>query len=204
VLNSGVFNIKKLISGSASTSLEYDFVPVANGENTTTVSPFIKMILKGREYEVNPTKRGLSGKLRFQIPVEHEEHKDIRFNIFAIEREVKYGGKISLESGNIWPAYELEGARLEIQRFEAKDGKTYIDLVIDEGTRDYYDINVSIYSGEKHVSCSVGGHMEFNDLTKTTIGKSIEISGEYEKIVLIIEELVYMDLCMEEFSIEQE
>ena len=199
-LDGGTFRIISLELGSASTSLNYEFIPSVGNNETTDITPVISMVANGVKYDAETGKEGLSGKAVFKVPVNRSSLSNTAFNMFIINKTVKLGESITLENGKMPLSYDLQGAELKVQKMEVKDGNTYIDLIVDDTNRKFHDFNLSINTGEKHTTCSIGNSVEFNDkdvesrlkkdpysitpsdVTNTTIKKSIKIDGEHKKV----------------------
>jgi hypothetical protein len=201
-LDSGILQIHKLIQGAAGTSLHYEFMPSKGNEDIIGITPNIGMTVDGENHAAHPDNNGLAGLAGvavFQFPLDKENLSEAVFKVLTVERKVTFNKSIQLEFGNLQSSYDLSGSILKVERMDVKNGKTTIELELDDSNRKFYDFGFSIRPvdiGTNGVSCSVGGGstlkdknrqselennpdtMQASDFTDTIIKKTIEISGE--------------------------
>ncbi|MDQ2086269.1 hypothetical protein RBH29_07485, partial [Herbivorax sp. ANBcel31] len=221
-LDQGILHIKELVLGSVSTRLRYEYLPSDN-DNVVSLNPNIKMFVNNQKFSTSSCDYGLSGELKFPIPLEAKDLDNVKFEIVNVEIEKDFDQTIHLDCENLVSSHELEGAQLSVDRMEIVDGSTFIDISVNEGTRNYYDFHISPdfhippYVFGKSVVTSGGieftnkelenkhynqQSMNTSDYTKTIVRKKIVIEGEHKQINLIINKLIIKETCDETFRIK--
>jgi hypothetical protein len=225
-LDSGVLQIQKLIPGAAGTSIQYEFMPSEGNEDIIGITPDIGMTVEGEKYAAHPDNDGLpglSGVSVFQFPLDKDNLSQAVFEVLTVQRKVAFNKSIRLESGNLQPGYDIAGSTLKVKKMDVKNGKTTIDLELDDSNRKFYDFSFSVRPvdmTDNKIAYSAGGSSAFkdksrqsklennpnsvqaSDFTGTVMKKTIEISGEHKKVDLVIEDLIYMDVCKDRFNIK--
>lgn len=225
-LDSGVLQIQKLIQGAAGTSLDYKFVPSEGNEDIIGITPNIGMTVEGEKHAAHPDNNGLvglAGVAVFQFPLDKDNLPQAVFEVLTVERKVAFKKNFQLESGKLQSGYDLGGSTLKVKRMDVKNGKTTIDLELDDSNRKFYDFGFHVTPVDitnNAVAYSVGGDAVFkdksreselennpdtiqaSDYTDTIIKKTIEISGEHKTVDLVIENLIYIDVCKDRFKVK--
>lgn len=220
-VDGGTLSINNMSLGAASTYLEYDFKPSPEYKEETAirVRPTISMTTDGIKYSGTPDMDNRAGKIIFKYPLEREMLKRTIFKISSITRTIGYSQSIPVDESSINNVFDLEGAQLKITNMEIKDGHTNIDIEVNQGKRKYYDFNFNIIAEGVHSFSSTGKHVyadkdlenkilenpslfKQSHATNNTIKKSIEIDGEFKKVEIEINELIYIDICNKEFRVK--
>jgi hypothetical protein len=184
------------------------------------------MTVEGEKHAAHPDNDGLAGLAGvavFQFPLDKDSLSEAVFEVLTVERKEAFNKSIQLEFGNLQSGYDLDGSTLKVKRVDVKNGKTTIELELDDSNRKFYDFGFSIKPvdiSNNGISYSVGGGstlknksrqselennpnaIQASDFTDTIIKKTIEISGEHKKVDLVIENLIYMDVCKDRFKVK--
>jgi len=217
-IDSGTLRISEIVLKSASTRLNYEFIPSKGYENTIYVSPLIDITLGGKRYI--STKRS-DGRLEFPVVIDKKDLRKVKLNVHAIYRYEERNEKFTLTKGDVPTSFVVDGVKFNIENMEIKDGKTYIDILVDGQKREFtnFDITTVRKKGEKY-SVRVHGELEFADksiepkyndepysfdksiLETIKIRKNMKINGEFDTVDLELDCFEYLDICNAEIKIK--
>ena len=216
----GSFKIKNLYLGSASTYLDYEFIPDKDCE-VTRFEPLVLMDIKDKKFQGAVSNGDLTGKIIFKYPITRKDLKDVTFYVDSARRSIKYGESIKIDFDDKKPGdYKIkaDGSEIQVTNLQIKDGKTTcFDLEVNDSNRKFSDFDVRIKADTSHLSWSSSSNSSkfesiFNKLEagmdpaaqdgeKSPLKKSIQVDGEYKKLEIEIESLVYSDSYNSEIKI---
>lgn len=217
----GSFKINNIYLGSASTSLDYEFIP-AKGSEVTRLEPIVSMNVKDERIRGSVNNNGgLTGKIVFKYPILHKDLKDVTFYIDSVRRSIKYEESIKIDFDKTPADYKIkaDGSEIQVTNLKIKDGNTTcFDLVVNDSNRKFSGFDVGIEFDTSPLSWSStsnsddygiafdrsvkeGPDLTARDEKKSPLKRSIEIDGEYKKLEVKIESLEYLDLYKSEVKI---
>lgn len=220
-MDSGTIRISEMTLKSAGTYLKYEFIPAKGYEDTENIRALIDIVVDGKQYICSEYIKEISGELVFPVGIDKKNIKDVKLNVFGIYRNERSKDKFILSKESTPTNFVLDGVNFNVEKMEIKEGKTYIDILIEGANRRYTDIDISHTIEEGGMlSLGVSGGLEFrdksieqklekdpfsfetSDLEKTIIRKNLEIEGEHNIVELKIDSVEYLETCKVEFKIK--
>jgi len=217
-IDSGTLRISEIVLKSASTRLNYEFIPSKGYENTIYVCPLIDITLGGKRYT---STKGSDGRLEFPVGIDKKDLKKVKLNVHAIYRYEECNEKFTLTKGDVPTSFVVNGVKFNVENMEIKDGKTYIDILVDRQKREFTNFDITtIRKKDEKYSVRVNGELEFADksvepkyndapysfdksiLETIKIRKNMEINGEYDTVDLELSCFEYLDICNTEIKIK--
>lgn len=204
----GTMNISNLHLGDASTYFEYYFIP-DKGKSIISINPSIIMTVNGQNYvgqRSSDEHFGLSGKIIFPYPLDSKSLEQTTFNLYSIESTESCNEKIKIRCSKTPVQYNIFGSTLEVSKMERKNGKTFIEMVVRDDKRKFFDFFINA-----GVSSTGGSVIEFSDkklkekfrqnyslmtqeeLAMAIISKSITVDGGFDELELKIDKLIYIN-----------
>ncbi len=221
MMDSGTIRISEMTLKSAGTYLKYEFIPAKGYEDTENIRALIDIVVDGKQYICSEYIKEISGELVFPVGIDKKNIKDVKLNVFGIYRNERSKDKFILSKESTPTNFVLDGVNFNVEKMEIKEGKTYIDILIEGANRRYTDIDISHTIEEGGMlSLGVSGGLEFrdksieqklekdpfsfetSDLEKTIIRKNLEIEGEHNIVELKIDSVEYLETCKVEFKIK--
>ncbi len=209
----GSFKINNINLGSASTSLDYEFIP-AKGSEVTRLEPIVSMDVKDERTPGSVNNGGLTGKIVFKYPILKKDFKDVTFYIDSIRRSIKCGESIKIDLDKTPADYKIkaDGSEIQVTNLKIKDGNTTcFDLAVNDSNRKFSGFDVGINADTSHLSWSSTSNSDDygiafdrnakEGLDLSPLKKSIEVDGEFKKLEVKIENLEYLDLYNREVKI---
>jgi len=219
-LDKGILRINNAVLGPASTKLYYEYIPSVDRQ-IWDVELGMSMKVNGKKYDCeNDDDRANKGKVIFKIPLSKKEFLKAKFYLLITDITEYSGEKIIVEKGKVPFNVNVHGAKFKIEKMEVKDGHTYIDIVVDDTNRDFFDFDLMTLKNGEHLSRHTKSTKELrdknieeslkkdpnsvtaSDYTNTIIKKSVEIEGEHDKVELMIKSLTYTEVPKYEFTVK--
>lgn len=217
----GTLSISNLHLGDASTYLDYSFKP-EKGKSIISISPGMLMTVNGQIYVGQRSTDdyfSLSGKILFPYPLNSKSLENTSFNLSSIELTENCNEIIKIRCSKTPTEYDILGSKLEVSKMERKNGKTFIEMVLKDDKREFFDFYYGINAG---VSSSGGSVIAFNDkkieekyrknrnlslmtkeeLSKAVISKSITVNGGFDELELDINKLIYINEINSSFKVK--
>lgn len=220
-MDSGTIRISEMILKSAGTYLKYEFIPAKGYENTEGIRPLIEIVFGGKKYACSDYLQEMSGKMVFPVGIDKKDLKKVKLNVLGIYRYEKRDEKFMLTKESAPTYFVVDGVKFNIEKFATKDGKTYIDILVDGANRKFTDLDVSYSVKESEErSLSVKGGLEFtdesvekklerdpdsfetSDLEKSIIRKKLEIEEESNTVELKLDRFEYLEISNTEIKIK--
>ncbi len=215
----GSFKIKNIYLGSASTYLDYEFIP-DKGYEVTRLEPLVSMNIRNKNVQGSTSNGDLAGKIIFKYPITRKDLKDVAFYVDSVKRSIKYGQSIKIDFDKTPGDYKIkvDGSEIQVTNLKIKDGKTTcFDLEVNDSNRKFSDFDVGIKADTQHLSWSSSSSSdEFENIfdklkeglgltsqdgKKSPLKKSIQVDGEHKKLEVEIESLVYSDSYKSEIKL---
>lgn len=199
----GVFKLKDVHLGAASTSLDFEFVP-GKDSKVNRVEPEVIMNLRGKKIPGSANYGELKGKLNFNYPLSKKDLDDATIYLYSVNKSVECNESIKVEFDKM-PSYNLniDGSDIVISNVVVKDGKTCFDIGTNDANRKFSDFEVGIQSERNHMSWSSSSEND-RDLNKSKkpIKKSFQVDGEHKSLEITVNNLTYTDVYNSEIKLK--
>lgn len=199
----GVFKLKDVHLGAASTSLDFEFVP-GKDSKVNRAEPKVIMNLRGKKIPGSATYGELKGKISFNYPLSKKDLDDATLYLYSVNKSVECNESIKVEFDKM-PSYNLkiDGSDIVISNVVVKDGKTCFDIGTNDANRKFSDFEVGIQSERNHMSWSSSSEND-RDLNKSKkpIKKSFQVDGEHKSLEITVNTLTYTDVYNSEIKLK--
>lgn len=199
----GVFKLKDVHLGAASTSLDFEFVP-GKDSKVNRVEPEVIMNLRGKKIPGSANYGELKGKINFNYPLSKKDLDDATIYLYSVNKSVECNESIKVEFDKM-PSYNLkiDGSDIVISNVVVKDGKTCFDIGTNDANRKFSDFEVGIQSERNHMSWSSSSEND-RDLNKSKkpIKKSFQVDGEHKSLEITVNTLTYTDVYNSEIKLK--
>ncbi len=214
----GIFKINNLHLGSASTYLDYEFIP-EKGLEVTRLDPVVSMTNKDKIVKGLNENDGLTGKIIFRYPIKKNDLKGVTFYLDSIRRSVSSGESINIDFDKSLVDYKVkvDGSEVRAANIIRKDGKTSFDLEVSDNNRKFDGFDVGLKADTSNLSWSSSSNSEMVEkkldetvknnleskynLKQPFFKKTIIVDGQYKKLEVVIENLIYNDIYNSEIKI---